>query len=113
MAETYTYDLATDIGKVRRDIADTDTADAQFTDEELDSWIDEAGSVKGAAGLALLAWAAALGRDDESVSTGAWKGDRRDVAGKMRALAHDYFSLVGYKPAESGAFTQFTVDLGL
>ena len=113
MADTYSYDLATDIGKVRRDIADTDIADAQFSDEELDSWIDEAGSVKAAAGLALLAWSAALGREDESVSTGAWKGDRRDVAGKMRSLAHDYFALVGYKPAESGAFTQFTVDLGL
>ena len=113
MADTYTYDLATDIGKVRRDIADTDTTDAQFSDDEIDSWIDEAGSVKAAAGLALLAWAAAMGREDESVNTGAWKGDRRDVAGKMRAIAHEYFDLVGYKPAESGAFAQFTVDLGL
>ena len=108
-----TYDLNTDVGKVRRDIADTDISDVRFNDEEIQSFLDEAGTVKAAAGLALLAWSAGLGREDESVSTGAWKGDRRDVAEKMRKLAQDYFALSGYNPQLSTSFKQFAVDWGI
>ena len=95
----FTYDLTTDTGKVRRDIGDTVAASAQFTDEEIDSFVSEGGSVKAAAGLALMAWAAALAREDELSKTGSWQGDRRDVAGKMRALAKEYLELAAYKPA--------------
>jgi hypothetical protein len=38
---TATYDLATSIGKVRLNIPDTNTADAEFTDEELQAFLDQ------------------------------------------------------------------------
>lgn len=92
----FTYNLTTDIGKVRRDIRDIDGAQAAFTDEELTSFLAEADSnVKGAAGLALLAWAVQLSQEDELVSTGAWKGDRRNVAAKMQKIAAEYLKMAG------------------
>ncbi len=97
---SYSYILRTNVGKVRRDIGDTDIPDnAHFSDEELQSFFDEGGSVKAGAGLALLAWAAELARGDEMVDAGSWRGDTRDVAEKMRKLAKEYFDLSGYKPA--------------
>ena len=59
----HTYDTTTDIGKVRLLIGDTDivpTTDAQFSDEEIQVFLDLAGSVLGAAAKALEAWAATL-----------------------------------------------------
>ena len=103
----YTYDLTTDLGKIRRDIADTSTTDAHFTDAEVQSFLDEGGSVKAAAGLALMAWAAELGRGDELVDSGAWKGDRRDVCAKMLKLAEQYLMLVGYKATANRPALQF------
>lgn len=107
----FTYVLTTDTGKVRRDIGDTVEADAQFTDEEIDSFVTEGGSVKAAAGLALLAWAAALAREDEQTKTGSWQGDRRDVVGKMKGLAKEYLDLAAYKPtAKRPSFRNSAVD---
>lgn len=106
-----TYDLATDIGKVRRDIGDKSTTAAVWSDAEIQSFLDEGGSVKAAAGLCLLAWAAALAREDESVDTGSWKGDRRDVAAKMTKAAEGYLKLAGYTPAAlQPTFRQAVVD---
>lgn len=97
----YSYDVSTDIGKVRRDIGDTNVANgaAHFDNAEVQSFLTEGGSVKAASGLALLAWAAELSRSDEVVDAGSWRGDTRDVCEKMRKLAKDYFDLAGYKPA--------------
>lgn len=107
----YTYDLTTDIGKVRRDIGDTVEADAHFTDAELQSFLDEGGSVKSGSGLALLSWSAALAREDESVKAGSWSGDRGDVSAKMAALADKYLKLGGYTPtAAVPTFRQAAVD---
>lgn len=41
---TTTYDTDTDVGKVRLAIADTDTTDAEFTDEEIEVFISAGGS---------------------------------------------------------------------
>jgi len=104
-APASTYDPSTNVGKVRLFIGDTDTGDAKFIDTEINVFITEAGSSKlrAAAGLALLTWAATLGRDDESVSVGAWSGDRRDVAEKMSKLAKEYLDMDNFaldkKPA--------------
>jgi hypothetical protein len=38
---TFSYDLTTDIGKVRLNIPDTDSADAIFTDEEIQAFLDQ------------------------------------------------------------------------
>jgi len=73
-----TYDPSTNVGKVRLYIQDTEVSNAKFNDAEINIFITEAGSgkLRAAAGLALLTWAAGLAREDESVSVGAWKGDR-------------------------------------
>ena len=90
-----TYDPSTNVGKVRLFIGDTNMGDAKFIDTEINVFITEAGSsrLRAAAGLALLTWAATLGRDDEQVSVGSWTGDRRDTAKKMRDLAAEYFAM--------------------
>lgn len=86
-----TYDLTTNVGKVRRNIGDTDVDSAHFTDEELQSFLDEVGNdVNLASARALRAWAAALARDDELTEVGSWRGDRRNVVKKMLDLAAEY-----------------------
>ena len=104
-APASTYDPSTNVGKVRLYIQDTDTSDAKFIDAEINAFITEAGSgsLRAAAGLALLTWAAALGRDDESVSVGSWRGDRRDVAEKMERLADKYFAMDNFALATKPA----------
>ncbi len=107
----YTYDVSTDRGKVRRDIGDTVTGEMHFDDAEIDSFLSEGGSVKAGAGLALMAWAAALSREDEQSKAGSWQGDRRDVAAKMKSLADVFFELCGYAPAATvPTFRQANID---
>ncbi len=107
----YTYDLTTNVGKVRRDIGDTDLTAAQWTDEELQSFVDEGGNVKAAAGLALTAWAAYLSTADELSKVGSWQGDRRDVVAKMSKLADRYLELGGYEPTEAApSFLNASID---
>lgn len=50
---TATYDLSTDVGKVRLAIQDTDTSDAEFTDEEIEVFVDTGGSWQQGALLAV------------------------------------------------------------
>lgn len=93
-----TYNLATDVGKVRLNIGDRTVAPAtaaHFTDEELTSFLTTHGSVKRASGFALLAWAAELATGDEMIDTGFWKGDRRDVVAKMKKIADAYLEDTG------------------
>lgn len=52
-----TYDLTTDVGKVRLRINDRDVANATFTDEEIQSFLDQEGSVLAASMAALRAMA--------------------------------------------------------
>lgn len=113
-----TYDLTTDIGKVRLHIGDSDCSANQFEDAELQVFLDQASGegmagsamVWAASGLALIAWAVELAREDELVKTGSWTGDRRDVAGKMNAKAKEYLDLAGFDPARSPVFYSTPVD---
>lgn len=50
---TATYDLSTDIGKIRLYCLDRDIADPVFTDEELQAFLTQEGDVKLAAAAAL------------------------------------------------------------
>lgn len=109
----FTYDLATDLGKVRRDIRDTVAADAFFSDEELQSYLVDGGNVKAASGLALMTWATALATEDEQVKAGSWQGDRRDASAKMLRIAQTYLDLGGYEPtAAAPTFRSAAVDWG-
>ena len=109
---TWTYDLTTETGAVRLNIGDSDitpTTDAHFNDEEIAVFLANAAGLGlagvwktwAASGFALIAWAVALAREDEMVDTGSWKGDRRDVAGKMNAKAKEYMALAGVDEAQA------------
>ena len=108
---SFTYDLTTTVGQVRLKIQDTAEASAQFSDEEIAIFIAEGGTVNASAGLALLTWAAVLGREDRRVSTGSWTADRGDAAAAMREQAQELFALDGYNPALSSAFAQVNIAL--
>jgi len=56
---SFTYLLATDIGKVRLIISDKNAADYHFENEELQHFLTSEGSVNLAAAGALESWAAA------------------------------------------------------
>jgi hypothetical protein len=107
---SFTYELDTPVGRVRRDISDRDSDTAQFTDEELQSWIDEAGSTMAASGLALWSWASALAREDKSVKAGSWSGDRKDVVKEMLLLSDRYLEKSGYSLEASPTFRSASVD---
>lgn len=54
---TFTYDLSTDIGRVRRTIPDKDEDEAFWTDEDLQSFIDDEGNWRLASAACLEAMA--------------------------------------------------------
>ena len=89
---TYTYDITTEIGQVRRLINDTDivpTTDAQFSDEEIQFFLNLGGSVLMGAAKALEAWAGALSGDLLSEKIGDYSYTKKTVADKL-ALADRY-----------------------
>ncbi len=80
----HTYDLTTDIGKVRLLIGDTDitpTTDAQFTDEEIQVFLDtHSGNINLASAMALGAWIGALTRELKSEKIGDYSYTRDTIA---------------------------------
>lgn len=90
---TATYDLATDIGKVRLYINDKDVTpatDAHFTDEELQVFLDNNDDdIYLAAADALEAWAAALTSNVTSEHIGDYSYSKKDVDNKL-TLAGKY-----------------------
>ena len=122
MATVYTYDVTTDIGKVRLKIGDTtrdaDTNPPQFTDAELQAFLDEASAnsagnnVLAASGLALLSWAAIYQRKANSTNVGAWSENLGDVAGNMIKQAQLFFEMGDFVPstADQPAFGYASID---
>ena len=89
---TFTYDVTTDIGKVRLLIKDTDitpTTDAQFSDEEIQVFLDMGGSVLMGAAKALEAWAATDMDKLDSEKIGDYAYTRGAVSKKL-TLAKEY-----------------------
>ena len=83
---SFTYLLATDIGKIRRTIADKTETDYYFEDEELQSFLDTEGSVNLASAAALESWAAAyaLNADNEHIGDYSYA---QSISKKMLDLA--------------------------
>ncbi|MCJ7828164.1 MAG: hypothetical protein MUP81_00290 [Dehalococcoidia bacterium] len=98
---TATYDLATDIGKVRLKIADTDivpVTDAHFTDEELQVFLDEADDdILITSALALEAWAASLSESSTSEKIGDYAYTKKQTD-NMLVLAQRYRDASGSGP---------------
>ena len=105
----YTYDVTTDIGKVRLLIGDTDitpTTDAQFNDEEIQVFLDIGASVLMGAAKALEAWAGAISGDLTSEKIGDYSYTKKTVADKL-ALADKYAK----QDAETPYLTWSEMDL--
>ena len=84
---TTTYNIATDIGKVRLLIGDTNIAAAVFTDEELQVFLTiEGGVINLAAADALEAWASKYGVKPGSESMGDYSYTQK-IIDNMLALA--------------------------
>lgn len=97
----HTYDVTTDIGKLRLMIGDTDitpTTDAQFSDEELQVFLTMAtGSLLIAAGYALEAWAASITDSLKSEKIGDY-AYTMDDAGRKLEMAREYKKQDAEKP---------------
>ena len=105
----HTYDLTTNIGKVRLLIGDTDIVpitDAQFSDEEIQVFLDMGGTILTAAGYALEAWASAITDSLKSEHIGDYSYTKDD-AGKKLQLAKEYKAEDAAKPY----FTWSEMDL--
>ncbi len=93
---TYAYDLATDVGKVRLKIGDTDispTTDAIFSDEEIEYFLNEGGNIVLASALALETIAASSTRIAKLIKSLNYTEDTRaaaqgllHVAARMREI---------------------------
>ena len=84
---TVTYDLDTNIGKVRLMIGDKDIADSVFSDEELQIFLDiESDNLNRSAADALEAWAATYGANADSEKIGDYAFTQK-VVDKMLSLA--------------------------
>ncbi len=107
----HTYDVTTDIGKVRLYIGDTDispTTDAQFSDEEINVFLDMAlGSILLAASYALESWVATLTGSLKSEKIGDYSYTKDEAAAKT-SLAKKYRE----EDSTSPAFNWATPDLG-
>ncbi len=102
----YTYSLATAIGQVRLYIGDRDitpTTDAQFSDEELQVFLNQASqSVLLASAFALEAWAAVLVSSVMSERIGDYAYTKKEADNKL-ALAARYRAEVSALPASDWA----------
>ena len=74
----FTFDLATDVGRVRLLIRDTDTAAAKFSDEEITGFLALEGSVRGTAAACLEALSARLSQECRSERIGDYQYDQSD-----------------------------------
>ncbi len=105
-----TYDLATDIGKVRLLIADTDVVpvtDAHFSDEEIQIFIGMTASLLMAAVYALKAWIASLSSAADSERIGDYSYTNKTVDNMLR-LAENYEKLDSSTPAFEWSEMNFT-----
>lgn len=99
MADTFTYDLATDIGKVRLYSGDNDLSktsgvrtkwSCQFTDEELQVYLDDEGTVNCAVAAALEAIASSKARLAHRKTMGDYTEDLTALAKELRAQAAEF-----------------------
>lgn len=84
---TTTYDITTDVGKVRLMIGDKDILNAIFTDEEIEVFLTiQSNNLNRAAADALEAWAATYGANADSEKIGDYAYTQK-IIDKMLKLA--------------------------
>ena len=107
MADVYTYNLATDIGKLRLKISDSDLSSidedtpkadrsALFTDTEITAFLDmESSDLNNAAAVALVAIATSAALIAQRVRVEGLDRDTKGVAESLLALAKTYNPRLG------------------
>lgn len=98
----FTYDLTTDVGKVRLQIADTDSTDPWFEDAEIEVFLSrENDDLDLAASRALRAMAALF--QDKMEQMGHWTEDMRGAVDSILMQAKSLEDRVAHPPAEATA----------
>lgn len=107
---SFTYDITTDLGRVRRTIGDVTQASARFTDGELQYWLDSEGTVNLAAAAACDALAALAADEAGSERIGDYQYDKSSKGDKWLALASELRargaaapSFASCRPTEAGS----------
>ena len=105
---TTSYDITTDIGKVRLLIADTVLATAHFQDEEIAYFLSMyPGSYRLPAAQALEAWASSMAQNPDSEKIGDYAYTKKQVA-NMLAVAEKLRSDENTQPAMDFSEMDFT-----
>ncbi len=109
----FTYDITTDRGKVRLLIGDTNAADYQFEDDEIDAFLTLANSsLLLAASYALESWAASLTGDYDAEKIGDYSYTNKKAANKM-TLAKKYREEDASNPYLTWAEMNLTIGSGI
>ena len=109
----FTYDLTTDIGKVRLLIGDTDSTDYQFEDAEITAFLTMASSdLKMAASYALESWASTDSGDNKTEKIGDYSYGK-DSSGAKMALAKKYREESESTPYLTWAEMDLTIGSGI
>jgi len=96
---TFTYDLSTNLGKVRLNIGDTDSANEVFSDAEITSILSSsADDVNLATGRALLIIAAQKSRLAKIKKAGNYSEDTTKIADNLRKDAQVWFDQAATVP---------------
>ena len=104
---TVSYDITTNVGKIRLMIGDKDIANYIFTDEELTHFYSSAGSLNLAAAEALEAWAAQYGANADTERIGDYSY-AQNIVTKMLAMAKQYREKEATTPAMDWGGFNFT-----
>ncbi len=101
----WTYNLATNVGKVRNLIDDTATDDtALFTDEEITSILTlEGNDIYGSAAVCMIRIAASKALLAKLKQAGNYKEDLRSIAKECRETAKSYREVSKNEPADAQA----------
>lgn len=106
---TFTYDLGTEIGKIRLAIGDTSAADTALSDEELQALRDEVGTWQAAAVYACDALIARYSRD-VNMSLGPRSESRSNIVDHYIALKQQLCGRYGIPVNMAGSTTPGRVD---
>jgi hypothetical protein len=103
---TFSYDLSTDIGKVRLIISDKNLLAPVFTDEEIQVFLTAGGTVNLASAAALEAWAASYAANASSETIGDYAYQQRIVQNMLETAKR-----LRDKEAETPAMDWAEMDL--
>lgn len=107
---TTTYNLATDNGKLRLNIGDTDITNAVFTDEELAVFLATGGSVVSGSARALRAWAAKYGANASAEKIGDYSYQQKTVENMLKLAAGFDAQEAGTPVSDYGTFDLWPVE---